>query len=1550
VPDRKRRKRLDGLSYQNLEVRNLLASVDGSDGAIYLFDQPVPVAERFDVLQDHLQLGDNESFRLVDLTRDQIGYGHLRYQQYADGVPVEGGRYSVHAQDQSIVSFSGHYIDFTGEFVAPADRVGAQSALDSALAHVDAEVYLWNSADAQSEVLRNQNNGLPYDIPEGELVYFTVGDEGSDLNGQQRLAYKFDIYSVQPLGRDYVFIDAETGDVLGEYERFHAADVPATGTSLYNGTVGFLADSTGSDYRLQQTTNGVETYDLNGSTNYGDAVDITSSSTSFTASDVQTGVQAHFGAESTLEYFNSRHGRDSYDGNGAILRSYVSYSTNYVNAFWNGSAMTYGDGDGTNYGPLVSLDIVGHEITHGVTEFSAGLIYQNESGALNESFSDIFGESVEAFALGANDWLMGDDIGIGSSGAIRSMSNPNAFGDPDTYLGTNWFTGTGDNGGVHINSGVQNKWFYILSEGESGTNDVGFSYDVDGIGIDDAAAIAYRNLSVYLAPSSNYEAARVGAIQSAIDLFGLDSQQHQSTAAAWDAVNVLDPTNRLLPSFSRVGAEEVFSYLTTATDTIESGTPLRIFPVDLEANQQLSIRVAGSNGLAPEVTVTAPDGTEIGIDGSGGNVAVLQSLPVLTAGTYSVSVSGVSGSTGNFSLDVLLNGSFESEGFSGIDNDVLANAAPVGAGIEPGTFAPTSLGDADRTVVVGSLVGEGGLFSDGFESGAFSSDWTTSSSLGIGQIQLTGDYGTDSGSVALVMAVDASGTYNLNEAVLTLDLSTATQPVLNFAHTQFGDETDNLPASFTGSADGDGVAISVDGTTWYTILDAPTTPADGQWVDVSYDLNSVAAAAGITLGSSVQVKFQQYDNYSFDFDGRGYDSIEVVDIAGDSSAQDWYSFEVAQQQPVSLAVQRTGTAGGFGLSLYDGSGNLLSAGTSTNNYESFIDRYSVDAGTYYVEVSGGGAEEYALAVGRGLAFDAEVNDDASTAQDISGTEGVLGSLGFESVDGIVDPDSASDGDDISNLFPGITLSENLASGPIYAAAASFAPTGNLVFASTVGGAAGFRDADNQLRADFVTPVSSVSIDVGSDDPSDVAYFQAYDAAGNLLDEQISGALAQGESETLTIQRSNAEIAYVIAAGVGTDITPLDNLVVGSGVSENDIDVYEVDIANGQTAEFNLLRLGSDPGLFDTNLDTSNTQISLYGPGGALIATDADTIVHSATQTGAYRIEVETLSPVAGTYYLHQSFDTPVAVIDGTYVFYDNSVWDGSGDAGAIAPDKSVFFEGQQATYANYTNTPDGITGVMVDIGGLAGTVTQSDFTFRTGTTDDTSTWTNAPNPSSIVVQPGAGSNGADRVVFYWSAGSITNTWLETTALANTNTGLAEDYTFYLGNIVGEIGNDPTSTRVNLIDVAQTRSNQSGFGQTTIDDPYDVNRSGRVDLVDVGLVRVNQTGFNTLPLITPTNSSNRSSSFAGGDVKDSSMNLFSTDQVSPTTIGRFASSVDAEAEFSVSTVDNVALSGATTISSFAFESTRDSNVDHSCKRDVAFESLASIEDELELVAF
>jgi len=515
------------MAQDNGKNNKILKKTMGREGSpkaiVFSEDSFLRLENSKELFEEYFKMSQNDDLQIKSTEVDEIGFTHQKYQQFYKGVKVVFGNYTLHAKKGLVSSMMGDFYQINDVTIQPS--LSANDALSKVMAHINAEVYAWE-----------HDNPFEYKKPEGELVVFPVVDK---VNTISRLAYMFDIYAEKPLYRADVYIDAHTGEIIFENNKIHHADTPATGASLYNGTVSFTAGTSGGSYVLNQTAdgNGIQTYDMNSGTNYNNASTVTSSSTHFSGS--QTAVQAHWGAEQTHKYFTQHHSRNSYDNNGSVIKSYVSYDSNYVNAFWNGSVMTYGDGDGVNYGPLVSLDIVGHEISHGVTEYSAGLVYSYESGALNESFSDIFGESIEYYAQGSNDWLMGDHIGAGGSGGhLRSMSNPNAKNQPDTYNGTHWYSGSGDNGGVHYNSGVQNFWFYLLSEGGTGTNDNGDAYSVSVLGMVKASKIAYRNLTVYLNSNSQYADARTGAIQSAVDLYGAGSVEEIAVTNAWHAVGI----------------------------------------------------------------------------------------------------------------------------------------------------------------------------------------------------------------------------------------------------------------------------------------------------------------------------------------------------------------------------------------------------------------------------------------------------------------------------------------------------------------------------------------------------------------------------------------------------------------------------------------------------------------------------------------------------------------------------------------------------------------------------------------------------------------------------------------------------------------------------------------------------------------------------------------------------------------------------------------------------------------------------------------------------
>ncbi len=519
--------RMDESSHSPVEIR----FIPGSG---------IPVNRFWAAYRQAFSLSDDNDFVLLRTTQDNLGQWHYRYRQFYKGVEVDAAQFILHEQQGNIVYANGHLVHGLNTGVTPL--LPETVALQHALAFIGAQEYMWENPEREAFLKKEQQDPAATFYPSGKLMLTAAGKEMKAEN--VRLAYRFDIYAAQPFARYFVYVDANTGEVIHTIDRIETGDVPGSGQSLYNGTVDIIIDSFAGGFRLHEADRGggMQTFDMQNSTNYSTAVDFVDSDTSFTDPNARAGVSAHWGAEATYDFYWNTFGRNSYDDSGSVMLSYVHYGSAFNNAFWDGTRMTYGDGDGLAFTPLVSLDVCGHELTHGVTQFSAGLIYQAESGALNESFSDIFGTMVEYFEEGANfDWAIGEDITPNGNG-IRSMENPNAFGDPDTYFGNFWASlSGGDNGGVHTNSGVQNFWFYLLSEGGSGVNDNGDSYNVTGIGIDNAAAVAYRNLTVYLTPPSPYFDARLGAVNAAMDLFGANSPEVQSVFDAWDAVGVYYP-------------------------------------------------------------------------------------------------------------------------------------------------------------------------------------------------------------------------------------------------------------------------------------------------------------------------------------------------------------------------------------------------------------------------------------------------------------------------------------------------------------------------------------------------------------------------------------------------------------------------------------------------------------------------------------------------------------------------------------------------------------------------------------------------------------------------------------------------------------------------------------------------------------------------------------------------------------------------------------------------------------------------------------------------
>jgi len=547
------------------------------------------------LFQDVLAPASEISFSTLKQEQDNLGFTHQKLQQFYNGIKVEFGTVILHSQNGTIKSLSSEFYPIKAEFNTSPSLTNIQ-AFNKALHHIGAQHYMWEYPEAAKEM----DN---YTKPTGELVIlpdYNSGRDVSDIN-EFKLAYKFDMFATSPMSRGELYIDANTGEALfynaiikhastfghigtqpiiveteeAYCERIANEDflavVSGTAATRYSGSQTIETTLSGGNYILSDAGRKVYTRDaLNqapGNTypyvnNYQQFTD---NDNNWTTAEHSTNkdnaaLDAHWGAMKTYDYWQQKHSRNSYDGNGAQIRSYVHVDNNYDNAFWNGAVMSYGDGSSNGnegngfFDALTSIDVAAHEIGHAVTSFTANLAYQRESGGLNEGFSDIWGAAVEHFSKGnGNDanplsvvWLIGDEIDRRSgSAALRSMSNPTSLGQPDTYGGQYWQnpncgtpTQSNDYCGVHTNSGVLNYWFYLTVVGGNGSNDIGNSFNVAGIGMTKASAISYRTLNNYLTSNSTFANARTGSIQAAIDLYGAGGAEEQAVTNAWHAVGV----------------------------------------------------------------------------------------------------------------------------------------------------------------------------------------------------------------------------------------------------------------------------------------------------------------------------------------------------------------------------------------------------------------------------------------------------------------------------------------------------------------------------------------------------------------------------------------------------------------------------------------------------------------------------------------------------------------------------------------------------------------------------------------------------------------------------------------------------------------------------------------------------------------------------------------------------------------------------------------------------------------------------------------------------
>ncbi|WP_223164032.1 M4 family metallopeptidase [Nocardioides mesophilus] len=468
-----------------------------------------------------LRLGERVHLVVKDVVADTDGTRHVRYDRTFAGLPVIGGDLVVHEGPGRRLSG----VEWSTE------RPVAVASTEATVAPTDAA-----ARSARATGLRD--TGAPrkvvYAVQHRPVLAWETTVTGTDAEGGP----------VESL----VYTDARSGRLLGTDEVVKHAD--GTGYSQYSGTVTLKTSLSGSTYQLTDATRGGHrTHDANGSTSQ------TATGTLFTDADNTWGngstssrqtaaVDAHYGAAVTWDLYRDLFGRSGIRGDGAAAYSKVHYGSSYENAFWYDPCfcMTYGDG-GSTLNALTSLDVAGHEMSHGLTSSTAGLVYSGDAGGLNEATSDVMGTMVEFKAANSSDpgdYYIGEKIYRTSGGYLRRMDNPAADGASVNC----WSTSTA---GLdpHYSSGVGNHAFYLMAEG-SGTKTIGGrthtsstcnGTSVTGIGRDAAAKIWYRALSAYMTSTTTYPQAAGYLVRAAKDLYGASSTQCVTTLAAWKGVS-----------------------------------------------------------------------------------------------------------------------------------------------------------------------------------------------------------------------------------------------------------------------------------------------------------------------------------------------------------------------------------------------------------------------------------------------------------------------------------------------------------------------------------------------------------------------------------------------------------------------------------------------------------------------------------------------------------------------------------------------------------------------------------------------------------------------------------------------------------------------------------------------------------------------------------------------------------------------------------------------------------------------------------------------------
>lgn len=462
----------------------------------------------------------SEMKRTKTLTGEN-GYQHVRYQQIYQSVPVFGTAYTLHEKNGIVTHAGGYYLPLVDLEVRP--QITPEHALQNAMQKMGAKRYAF-------EDTQNESAAFPESRPVPELVI--IDRAFPQFSEHYALAYRVVLTSSEPFDKREYFIDAHSGIALLNLPLHLHNAVPAQGVTKYYGTQTITVDSISpNEFLLRDPSR-------NGNTTFDGSQLVWSNSSNdwdFTneAQD-EVAIDAHYCTQEFYDFMLEELNWNGLDNDGLPMNILV-HAGNGFGAFWNGQYAAFGDGD-CNHGPLTTLEVVGHEFTHGITENTSELVYSGESGAINESMSDIFGKALQFYTTPDDfNWDLGASyIETPYAEPVRSFSDPNSLEHPKFYKGTFWE----DDGDVHINSSVGNHWFYQMVNGGSGVNELGEPYDIEALGMDKAIQIVFLTQKAYLTSTSTYDFYYESSLLAAEELYGPDAPEIQSVVEAWKVVGL----------------------------------------------------------------------------------------------------------------------------------------------------------------------------------------------------------------------------------------------------------------------------------------------------------------------------------------------------------------------------------------------------------------------------------------------------------------------------------------------------------------------------------------------------------------------------------------------------------------------------------------------------------------------------------------------------------------------------------------------------------------------------------------------------------------------------------------------------------------------------------------------------------------------------------------------------------------------------------------------------------------------------------------------------